>query len=247
MSSNPDKGQIYQLKKMMKHIQTKLKGNENTTNTNATTNASIEKKMKAGASKSIFSYIKYYLDSVFDKENFVKKQKEEQLNGIKEPYDTTVEKLAEINPVDNISPAVAFETFQKSVEQNQKIEEMEKEYRERPEIIAETKQLLDEGNAVKSAAVENIGQIKQGILDDLKEATDRLNELNAQVNTTLATVQIPTNTTDAMQPLTQPQSQSPSPINSSLSSSTTSQQEDDVLLENNTNTSKLLKKCDLLK
>jgi hypothetical protein len=166
--SNSKYGNTYTLKKMMKHVKKSLslkKGG----------NGDLPKEETKPTEKpnSIFSYMKHFMDSIFDRENYLKKQKEEQLNGMREPYDTTMANLADIKPVD-IGPAVAYEEYVKSVQNKENQDETLKEIQEQPEYLAESKQLLEEGNHIQSQAIQDIENIKQGILEKLKSATERL-------------------------------------------------------------------------
>ena len=163
-------GKTRSLKKMMKYIKTSLKKSGNG---NLHPNQQDQLKPTTEKPNSIFSYMKYFMDSVFDRENFLKKQREEQLNGIKEPYDKTMATLADITPVD-IGPAVAYEEFVKSMEKKQNEDEAFKVFREQPEKLEESKRILEEGKHIQSRTVDHIENIKQGILENLKSATERL-------------------------------------------------------------------------
>ena len=170
--SNQKYGKTPSLKKMMKHIKKSLslkKGG----NGNLPSDQQDQLKPTTEKPNSIFSYMKHFMDSVFDRENFLKKQREEQLNGIKEPYDTTMANLANIKPVD-IGPAVAYEEFVKSVEKKENEDDVLKEIQEQPENLEESKRIIEDGKHIQSAAVENIENIKQGILENLKSVTERL-------------------------------------------------------------------------
>jgi hypothetical protein len=226
--SEINKKQTNQLKKMMKHIQKTLKGGRD----NSQGFQPLTKKLKGG---SLFSYMKYYLDSVFDRENFLKKQKEEQLNGIKEPYEENLTNLTAIHPVD-ISPAAAFDTLTNTIQTQTAIEEAQKDLLERPEVIAANEKIKKEAEETTKNEFSEIEESKNKILDDLKKATENIINTINQHAAPAATQPIPVGEQEAIEQEDDGQNQElidqTIPVGDQTQSSVKN--------------SKLLKKCDLL-
>jgi phosphopantothenate synthetase len=162
---------IDRLKKMMKHIQTSLKGGSNPLK-HKSKETKTNELQEGGSSYKIYDYMKYYLDMVFDRENFLKKEREDKLNGIREPFDKTAQTFAEITPVDTISPATAIQEFVKSVEEKKEEDERDKQIAELPENIQKKAEVLDTANKETQEFIEKMNQLKQGILDDLQKVIE---------------------------------------------------------------------------
>jgi len=161
---------INRLKKMMKHIQTSLKGGNPLKHKSKETKTN--ESQEGGSSYKIYDYMKYYLDMVFDRENFLKKEREDKLNGIREPFDKTVQSFTEITPVDAMTPVVAIQEFVKSVEEKLEEDERVKQIAELPENIQKNAEVLDTANKETNEFIEKMNEMKQGILDDLQKVIE---------------------------------------------------------------------------